>query len=131
MTSNQLLPFQNRVPTLPRMKRSILLLCACFIVSSVFARTWTEAASGRKIEAEFVSTDGQKVTIAVKGGGTFQIELARLSVENRAFVQERLKPTAKAETAATAKIEDSFEEFKVDVAKIPVSGEATQRWMRR
>jgi hypothetical protein len=53
------------------MKRCFLLLAACFIVASAHARTWTEAASGRKIEAEFVSADGQKVTIAVKGGGTF------------------------------------------------------------
>jgi hypothetical protein len=69
------------------MKRCFLLLTACFIVASAHARTWTEAVSGRKIEAEFVSADAQKVTIAVKGGGTFQIELARLSEEDRAFVQ--------------------------------------------
>jgi CubicO group peptidase (beta-lactamase class C family) len=106
------------------MKRCFLLLAACVVVASASARTWTEAASGKKIEAEFVSADAQKVTIAVKGGGTFQIELARLSAEDRAFVQERLKPASKAAAAPAAKIEDSFEDLKVDAAKIPVSGEA-------
>ncbi len=69
------------------MKRCFLLLTACFVVASASARTWTEAASGRKMEAEFVSADAEKVTIAVKGGGTFQIELVRLSAEDCAFVQ--------------------------------------------
>ena len=52
------LPFQNGILRLPRMKRCFLLLASCFIVASAHARTWTEAASGRKIEAEFVSADG-------------------------------------------------------------------------
>lgn len=106
------------------MKRCFLLLAACFVVASAHARTWTEAASGRKIEAEFVSADAQKVTIAVKGGGTFQIELARLSAEDRAFVQERLKAASPTAGAPAAKIEDSFDDLKVDAAKIPVNGEA-------
>jgi CubicO group peptidase (beta-lactamase class C family) len=106
------------------MNRCFLLLAALFVVSSAAARTWTESASGRKIEAEFVSADAQSVTIAVKGGGTFKIELGRLSAEDRAFVQERLKPAMKAAPAVAAKIEDSFEDLRVVAAKIPVSGEA-------
>lgn len=106
------------------MKRCFLLVVACCVVASAQARTWTEATSGRKIEAEFVSADGQKVTVAVSGGGTFQIELARLSDEDRAFVQERLKSASPGAATSAGKVEDLFEDLKVDAAKIPVSGEA-------
>jgi CubicO group peptidase (beta-lactamase class C family) len=104
------------------MKRYFLILATYFVVASASARTWTEAASGRRIEAEFVSADAQKVTIAVNGGGTFQIELVRLSLEDRAFVQERLNPAGQVAKAPEAKIEDCFDDLKIDATKIPVSG---------
>ncbi|HBJ83915.1 MAG TPA: hypothetical protein DDZ88_08610 [Verrucomicrobiales bacterium] len=89
-------------------------------------RTWTEAATGKKIEAEFVSADAKSVTITIRGGKTFAIELSRLSPEDQAFVQQRRQPTAGgAPGKAVAKVEDCFEELKKLTAdKIPSAGES-------
>lgn len=89
-------------------------------------RTWTESATGKKIEAEFVSADAKSVTIAIRGGKAFAIELSRLSPEDRAFVQQQRQPTASgAPGKAVAKVEDCFEELKkLPADKIPSAGES-------
>ncbi len=95
------------------------LLALLLAASSVSARTWTETASARTIEAEYVSSDGRTVTIAVRGGGTFQVELTRLSQADRDFVLAQTAPVA-----ARVK-EDRFEDIRIrSVADIPASGEA-------
>lgn len=89
------------------------------------ARTWTEAGTGRKIEAEFVSADDTTVTVAVQGAKTVAIELSRLSAEDQAFVlQQRQLPRRTGESKPATKAEDGFEEVKIlSVDQIPVSGE--------
>lgn len=102
------------------MKISALLATLLLLTQTLTARTWTEAASGRKIEAEYVSADEQSVTIAAPGGRSFKIELARLSADDRTFVQQKLGASKAAETKA----EDSFENIQVKAGEIPVAGEA-------
>lgn len=89
-------------------------------------RTWTEAATGKKIEAEFVSADAKSVTVAIRGGKAFVIELSRLSTEDQAFVQQQRQPKPSAAPGkAAAKVEDSFEELKqITADKIPSAGES-------
>ncbi len=110
------------------MKISAFLIALLLLPQSLTARTWTEAASGRKIEAEYVSADAQSVTIAAQGGRSFKIELERLSADDRAFVQQKLSAVPAGKTATTkgtkTKIEDSFADIEVKADAIPVAGEA-------
>ncbi len=102
------------------------LLATLILTGPLIARPWTEAASGRKIEADYVSADAQSVTLAVKGGKTFKIELARLSAEDNAFVKQQLSAATPGATGARkTKIEDRFEDIQIKSADaIPASGEA-------
>ena len=67
---------------------SLLLTCS-LIACSVQAREWTSASDGKKIEAEFVSSDGTNVTIK-KGTKTFSLPLSRLIEADQAFVKEQM-----------------------------------------
>jgi N-acyl-D-amino-acid deacylase len=110
------------------MRKSLFLLLAglCLLhSSSTSARLWTEAASGRKIDAEFVSSADGKVLLQIKGGSKVSIELTRLSPEDRSYVEDRLKTSAQAGGSLAGKVEDLFEDTpKLNAAGIPVSGEA-------
>ncbi|MGV3658673.1 MAG: serine hydrolase domain-containing protein [Prosthecobacter sp.] len=100
-------------------------LATLLLASPLLARPWTEAASGRKIEAEYVSADAQSVTLSVKGGKTFKIELARLSAEDKAFVRQKLSAVRATPAAKATRIEDRFEDIQIKAAgDISVSGEA-------
>jgi CubicO group peptidase (beta-lactamase class C family) len=102
-------------------------ITACLLVAchtSLSARTWTEAATGRKIEADLVSTDSTSVIVATRDGKRFTLPLARLSAEDQAFVRGNGKPSAPPAKAATP-VEDRFEDVpKLDLSTIPVSGDA-------
>lgn len=96
------------------------LVCMCVWMPSLNARVWTEAATGKTIDAEFVSASGSSVTIAAANGTRFTLELSRLSPEDQAFVQQQKIP---APAKRDARIEDRFEEVKsLSADKIPVSG---------
>lgn len=106
------------------MRRRIFLLAglACLYawVSPLDARVWTEAATGKTIDAEFVSASGSSVTIAGANGTRFTLELSRLSPEDQAFVQQKKLP---APAKRNEKAEDRFEDVKsLSADKIPVSG---------
>lgn len=112
------------------MKKATLLLCLLLGLTNApsHARTWTEAASGRKIEAEFVSSADGKVMVQMKGGGKVAIDLARLSPEDQRFVAEKLK-TPPANAGVTAgKLEDRFEDMpKLKAEEIPASGDESKQ----
>ncbi len=92
---------------------------------SVHARVWTEAVSGKKIDADYVSADAGSVVISLRGGKTFKLELSRLSPEDQAFVRQQQKPADSAKPAA--KVEDRFEDVKdLKAAEIPVTGESPE-----
>jgi len=81
----------------------LLALISCF-VPSAFAetRTWTQAESGRKIEAEFVGLkDEGTVTIRMAGGRTFDVPLASLSPEDNAFVKAQMSGGEEKKEGAT------------------------------
>lgn len=104
------------------MTRMLIWITLWHLAVGVHARTWTESATGRKLEAELVSTDGKAVTIR-SGGKTFTIELARLSPEDQAFVREQTAANGKAEAAA--KVEDRFEDITgLKAGDIPANGKA-------
>ncbi len=98
-----------------------VLLTALLLNQSLSARTWTEATSGRKMEAEFVSGDATTVTLSLKGGKVFKLELNRLSPEDRTFVREKLQSST---PSSKPKTEDSFEDIKIKADAIPANGEA-------
>lgn len=108
------------------MRKSLFLLLAglCLLhSSSTSARLWTEAASGRKIDAEFVSSADGKVLVQIKGGSKVSIDLTRLSPEDRSYVEDRLKSSVEPGESLTGRVEDLFEDMpKLNAAEIPVSG---------
>lgn len=63
-----------------------MLLCA---LSTLQARTWTEAQTGRTLEGDFVSVQGSAVVLRTGNGGTLQLPLARLSEADQTFVKEQ------------------------------------------
>lgn len=95
----------------------VFTCCLGFANHGAYARTWTEAASGRKIEAEYVSSTPATVTVSMGAGKNVTIDLSRLSAEDRAFVQQKNKPAA-------GKVKDRFTDVpKLSAEKIPASGE--------
>lgn len=103
--------------------KPLFLLALLLTVAPLGARTWTESATGKTIEAEFLRSDGTTVTIALRRGGTTQVALARLSPADQAFVQSQ-QPAAAAATG-TRVAADRFEDLQLRAAEaIPVSGEA-------
>jgi N-acyl-D-amino-acid deacylase len=104
-----------------------LALAACVLVASgncLLARTWTEAGTGRKIEADLIKADAGAVVVATRDGKRFTLSLERLSAEDRAFLLKNKSPAATPADKAGKTVEDRFEEMpKLDVSAIPVSGE--------
>jgi outer membrane protein assembly factor BamB len=65
------------------------------------ARTWTQSATGKKIEADFVKLDGETVVLNV-GGRQAQVPLNALSAEDQAYVKEANAKPAGAGGAGSA-----------------------------
>jgi len=63
-----------------------IAIAAAALASSGMARTWTEAETGKKIEAEYVRFEDGKVILKM-GGRLTQVPLDRLSEEDQAFVK--------------------------------------------
>ena len=85
-------------------KTLILLLAALGIVSdSAIARTWTEAATGRTVEADFVRIEGEKVVVRMKNGTVSQFAISRLSEADKAFLKQQPTETAAASSTPSAK----------------------------
>ncbi len=75
----------------------MVALVACVQVatgSGLLARTWTEAGTGRKIEADLVTADAAAVVLATRNGRRFTLPLERLSAEDRAFLLKSKSPEA-------------------------------------
>jgi mercuric ion binding protein len=56
------------------------------------SRTWTDSASGKTIEGELVSVDGDKVTLKRGDGKTFTTEISRFSAGDQKFIASQNKP---------------------------------------
>lgn len=112
------------------------LLLSCFLIASATAqaRTWTDAATGRTLEAEFVKAGGGTVTLKrASDGMPFTLPLSRLSAADQAFVAAQAG--APAATAAASKPgrnapgpkvqDDRYTDIKpLKKESIPATGEA-------
>ncbi|MFN0077993.1 MAG: SHD1 domain-containing protein [Prosthecobacter sp.] len=81
-------------------KTTLLHLCLAFcVISTLQARTWTEAQTGRTMEGEFVKVLDNAVVIRSANGSTVQLPLARLSEADQTFVKAQAEAAPKATTA--------------------------------
>lgn len=107
------------------MKKRLLLISTVFAIlhgGVTQARTWTEAVSGRQIEADWVSADADTVTVTMKGGQTFTLPIAKLSAEDQDFIRQKL---AAGPGSVVAKVEDRFDDLEnLTEEQIPSAGEA-------
>ncbi|HBJ83372.1 MAG TPA: hypothetical protein DDZ88_05760 [Verrucomicrobiales bacterium] len=88
------------------MKTHLLLTClALCTLSTLRARTWTEAQSGRTLEGDFVKLQDSSVVVRLANGSTTQLPLARLSEADQTFVKEQAAavPAVKTEEKAATK----------------------------
>jgi len=107
-----------------RLLSGILLGIALSFVGSLAAleaRTWTEASTGRAIEAEYRSADDQSVTLVLADGREFTIELDRLAPGDREFVAEQRKIAL---LESRRPLADLFEAPMFDAEDVPVTGTA-------
>jgi hypothetical protein len=56
------------------------------ISASAAPRQWTDQATGRKVTGEFVSLEGDQVTLSI-GGKEFKIPVAKLSPDDQAYLK--------------------------------------------
>ncbi|MDF1811454.1 MAG: PQQ-binding-like beta-propeller repeat protein [Verrucomicrobiales bacterium] len=71
-------------------KRFAVILVAVIGLGSMpssFARTWTQAATGRKIEADPVGVEGANVVLRLNDGQTVKVPVNTLSAEDQEFVK--------------------------------------------
>ena len=88
-----------------RILTGLSLLAALLLPTAATARIWTDT-TGKKIEAEIVSVEGDQVVLKFKGKDV-KLPLGRLSDEDRKFVEEWQKtqsPDATTPTTAPSEI---------------------------
>ncbi|MFT5469831.1 MAG: outer membrane protein assembly factor BamB [Verrucomicrobiales bacterium] len=62
-------------------------------LSTANARTWTQSASGKAIEADYVGVEGTNVQLSFKGQ-TVSVPIGSLSAEDQAFIKEQMASAA-------------------------------------
>jgi len=69
--------------------RLIPIACAAilfFPVGSLPARTWTQSATGKTLEADLVKVSGDKVLLRLSNGRSAEVAIGSLSAEDQAFI---------------------------------------------
>ncbi len=90
---------------------------------SATARTWTEAATGRKMEADYVSANEREVVLRTPDRRQVTIVLDRLSAEDLEFIKSQPAPGASGRKTTVG--EDRFKEIPpLKKDKIPVNGKS-------
>ncbi|HRQ89471.1 MAG TPA: PQQ-binding-like beta-propeller repeat protein [Bacteroidia bacterium] len=76
--------------------KAALSLAAVFALwsSTVDARTWKQAESGKTIEADLIKVEGGKVHLRLAGGRTGQVEILSLSLEDQEYLASLEKASA-------------------------------------
>jgi len=90
--------------------KAVTFLLFAVLGLSLQARTWTDAASGRTIEAEFVRVEGEEVVVRMQNGSVTKIAISRLSATDQEFVKKSATPTPTSGTdkkAASSDKEDA------------------------
>jgi uncharacterized protein (TIGR03067 family) len=95
--------------------KTILLLAVLVLNCTLHARTWTESASGRTVEADFVRVDGANVIMRMANGSTVPFPIARLSAADQEFVKQQSSSTGGG--TSTAKSEETKSGGKDDIKK--------------
>jgi uncharacterized protein (TIGR03067 family) len=73
--------------------KAVTFLLFAVLGLSLQARTWTDAASGRTIEAEFVRVEGEEVVVRLQNGSVTKIAISRLSATDQEFVKKSAPST--------------------------------------
>jgi uncharacterized protein (TIGR03067 family) len=82
--------------------KTTLLLVSLLLGSTLQARTWTEASSGRSVEADFVRVDAETVVMRMSNGSTSQFPIARLSAADQEFIKQQAGAPAGSSTKTTS-----------------------------
>lgn len=89
--------------TVAVMTKNIAITLVALVVfsSPALARTWTQAASGRKIEADFIKTADGKAHLKMANGKVAQVPITDLSKEDQEFIasQKEAAPAASSGSA--------------------------------
>ncbi len=116
-----------------QMKAAALLSSILFLVSSVRldARIWTDATTGRTVEAELVKADATSVTIRTPDRREFVLPLLRLAQQDRDFVAKSLAVTPLPPAASTPVVGTARDRWEplpsLEKKSIPVSGKGHRR----
>jgi uncharacterized membrane protein YgcG len=94
------------------MFRTLLLVLLITVPASAKMRTWTDSTGKYTVKAEFVSADKETVTLQTDAGKTKSIPLARLSLNEQAYIRRMLdslkrgadKPKQNEVATATAEV---------------------------
>jgi|UniRef100_UPI0037834EB8 uncharacterized protein (TIGR03067 family) len=101
--------------------KTTLLLVSLLLGSTLQARTWTEASSGRSVEADFVRVDGETVVMRMSNGATTQFPIARLSAADQEFIKQQAGApsgsSTKTNSASVEKSDSTESSSKDDVKK--------------
>jgi hypothetical protein len=66
-----------------------LLLALLFMTSTLSARTWTQAATGKKIEAEMIKVEGDTVHLRLANGAIGKVKVSALSQADQDFITQQ------------------------------------------
>ena len=78
-----------------------LALLLGLLPAGLQARTWTDAATRRTIEGDFVEVDGAKVVIKLDGGKTVRVSIARLIDTDKRFINAQNTASAARENGTS------------------------------
>lgn len=82
------LPFLMRPLKIMLMRFPVFSALLIFATSGLEARTWTQASSGKSIEADLVSFDGKTATVKLSNGREYKLEASSLSAADQEFLKE-------------------------------------------
>lgn len=68
--------------------RRIAWLLSLWLAGAAAARTWTEAATGKTLEADFAGMAGAEVRLKLPGGRLAQVAVNKLCIDDQLFVRE-------------------------------------------
>ena len=81
--------------------RTLLVpLAATLLAAPLSARTWTDAATGRTIEADFLGIQDGKVSLKRSDGQTFTLPIDKISAADQDFIKQQKAGPASAPAAA-------------------------------
>lgn len=113
---------------------AVVVLVGGFLIGGhdLQARTWTDASSGRTLEADYVSSNEGTITLKrIPGGQIISVPLSQLSIADQEFIsnQEAEKsPSNKAEAYLLKTGKDQYEEVKkLTPDQIPRTGNAHRK----